>query len=392
MDFSGTFTSKLPRVKTTIFSVMSALAQETGAVNLSQGFPDFPMAPELVEALYDAAKNGHNQYAPMPGYLPLRKAVADMKSALYSCTYHPETEITITAGGTQAIFTAITTFIREGDEVMIFEPAYDCYVPAISLVGGVPKFIQLEGPDYQVPWASVKKLLNQRTRMIILNSPHNPTGALLSAQDMEQLSKILKGKDVIILSDEVYAHLLYDGLDHQSVCRYPELAQRALVVGSFGKTYHCTGWKVGYIAAPEALTEAFRKVHQYNVFSVNTPAQVAFAKVLSRPETYLHLSAFYGQKRDLFFSLMEGLPFQFKPVQGGYFALANYGRFSKMPDVEFAKMLTKEAGVATIPLSPFYTQGKDEQWLRFCFAKTDETLQEAAKRLKNWAKNHPSTS
>lgn len=386
MEFSGTISSKLPRVKTTIFSVMSALAQETGAVNLSQGFPDFPMDSGLIDAMAEAARNGHNQYAPMPGYFPLREAIAKMKSELYSCAYNPETEITITAGGTQAIFTAITAFIREGDEVMIFEPAYDCYVPAIALAGGVPKFVQLEGPDYSVPWASVKKLLNQRTRMIILNSPHNPTGALLSAQDMEQLEKMIKGKDILVLSDEVYAHLLYDGLEHQSVCRFPELAKKAMVVGSFGKTYHCTGWKVGYLAAPEALTEAFRKVHQYNVFSVNTPAQVAFASFLNRPETYLHLAEFYGRKRDLFFSLMKGLPFKFKPVQGGYFALAKYGHFSDASDVDFAKTLTREAGVATIPLSPFYTQGKDEHYLRFCFAKTDDTLQAAANRLKDWAR------
>lgn len=366
---------------------MSALAQETGAVNLSQGFPDFPMDPGLIDAMAEAARAGHNQYAPMPGYFPLREAIANMKSELYSCAYNPETEITITAGGTQAIFTAITAFIQEGDEVMIFEPAYDCYVPAIALAGGIPKFVQLEAPDYRIPWASVKKLLSQRTRMIILNSPHNPTGALLSAQDMEQLGKMLRGKDVLVLSDEVYAHLLYDGRDHQSVCRFPELAQRSLVVGSFGKTYHCTGWKVGYLAAPEALSEAFRKVHQYNVFSVHLPAQVAFASFLNRRETYLHLSAFYGGKRDLFFSMMQGLPFKFKPVQGGYFALAQYGHFSDAPDVAFAQTLTREAGVATIPLSSFYTQGKDEKCLRFCFAKTDDTLQEAATRLKFWAQS-----
>lgn len=384
MDFSGSLVSKLPQVKTTIFSEMTALAEQHQAVNLSQGFPDFDMDPALLACYEEASRKGYNQYAPMAGWLPLRENLASMLNNLYSCPYDPGTEITITAGGTQALFTAIMAFVREGDEVVVFEPAYDSYVPAITLAGGIPKFIRLEGPDFSIPWQAVRKVLNQRSRMVILNTPHNPTGKVWSAQDMEQLAQLLRGKDIIVLSDEVYGHILYDGLEHQSVCRFPELATRSIVVGSFGKTYHCTGWKVGFAAGPTQLMQEFRKVHQFNVFSVNTPAQMAFASVLSQPETYLKLPAFYGTKRDFFLSCMKDLPFLFRPVQGSYFALADYSPVSDENDRDFAIRLTREAGVATVPLSAFYSKSKDEKLLRFCFAKKEETIQEAADRLKKW--------
>ncbi|MBL7922860.1 MAG: aminotransferase class I/II-fold pyridoxal phosphate-dependent enzyme, partial [Bacteroidia bacterium] len=285
-EFKGTLRSKLPKAGTTIFSIMSGLATETGAINLSQGFPGFPVSGRLIELYHDAMKAGHNQYAPMPGILPLRERIAEKMQDLYSCSYHPETEITITAGGTQALYTAISAFIHEGDEVIVLEPAYDSYIPAIEVAGGIPVHIHLKPPSYSIPWEEIKKLISQRTRMIIVNTPQNPTGSILTAKDMLQLEKITEGTDIIVLSDEVYEHIIFDGYEHQSVARFPKLASRSLVVYSFGKTFHATGWKTGYCCGPANLMKEFRKVHQFTVFSVNTPLQHALAAYMKDKSTY----------------------------------------------------------------------------------------------------------
>src|ERR1700744_2857032 len=290
--------SKLPQAGTTIFTVMSALAGEVGAINLSQGFPDYETSPELIELVNQAMKNGYNQYAPMAGYMPLREEISRKTERLYGARYNPDTEITITAGGTQAIFTAISAVINPNDEVIIFEPAFDCYAPAIKVMGGVVKALELHPPDYRIPWDMVKKLVNNKTRLIILNSPHNPTSTILHKEDIEQLSAIVRNQDIFILSDEVYEHLIYDGEEHQSIARYPELVERSFIVASFGKLFHATGWKVGYCLAPAYLMEEFRKVHQFLVFSVNTPMQHAFAQYLRNEEVYTTLPELFQEKRD----------------------------------------------------------------------------------------------
>ena len=381
MNFQGSIKSKLHKTGTTIFSIMSGLANEYGAINLSQGFPDFEVSKELIGLVNKHMLDGHNQYAPMPGYRPLRLKIANKIQKLYSASYDPDTEITITSGGTQAIYAAITAIIKEGDEVIVFEPAYDCYVPAIELNGGIPVQLQLKGPDFHIDWNEVKKMVNQKTRMIMINSPHNPTGAILTARDMHQLEKITHNRDIIILSDEVYEHVIFDGFEHQSVMRYPKLAERSFVVFSFGKTFHATGWKTGYCVAPEKLMTEFRKVHQFMVFSVNTPIQMALADFMDDAQHYSGIQQFYQQKRDLFLNLIKSSKFKPLSCSGSYFQLLDYSAVSDEKDTDFAVRLTKEYGVAAIPVSVFYKNPVDNRLLRFCFAKEPSTLEAAAKKL-----------
>jgi len=381
MKFPGVLRSKLPKQGTTIFTVMSGLAREHGAVNLSQGFPDFSIPERLVELTHSFMRKGMNQYSPMQGVLALRERLAEKVEELYSASYDPEKEITITAGGTQAIFTAISAFINEGDEVIIFEPAYDCYVPSIEVHGGKPVFVQMNLSGELIDWEKVKRLINQRTRMIIINTPHNPSGRVMTAADMMKLQKLTDNTDIIILSDEVYEHIIFDGLEHQSVARYPKLAERSVIVSSFGKTYHNTGWKMGHVMAPAELMKEFRKVHQFNVFSVNTPAQHALAEFLDDREHYLELGAFYQEKRNRFVHLLEGSNFKILPSEGTYFQLLDYSKISEEKDTDYAIRLTKEVGVASIPVSVFYHEKNTDKFLRFCFAKEDETLEKAAEKL-----------
>lgn len=381
MHYPSSINSKLPNTGTTIFTVMSALAKEHKAVNLSQGFPDFNPHPVLVEEIEKAMRGPFNQYAPMAGYLPLREAIAAKTQKLHTAAIDPESEITITAGGTQAIFTAILSVIREDDEVILFAPAYDSYAPAVELAGGKAIFYDLESPDFKPDWQKVKRLINQRTKMMIINTPHNPTGTMLQSSDMAELEKLIKGSDIILLSDEVYEHIIFDGKKHNSVLRYPKLAERSFVIGSFGKTYHTTGWKVGYCIAPQNLMAEFRKVHQFNVFSVNSIAQVAFAEILKREELYLELSAFYQQKRDFFRRAIQSSRFKLLACEGTYFQLVSYRKISEERDLEFVRRLTKDFGVAAIPISVFYRSHTDDSIIRFCFAKEEDTLKKAADLL-----------
>jgi methionine transaminase len=373
--------SKLPQTGTTIFTTMSALANEVGAINLSQGFPDFETSPELIKLANAALKKGHNQYAPMAGVQALREQIAKKTEKLYGTTYNPDTEITITAGGTQAIFTAITAMIHPMDEVIIFEPAYDSYAPAIKLMGGIVKSLELEPPDYRISWDMVKRLINNKTKMIILNSPHNPTATILHKEDIDELSNLVKTQDIWILSDEVYEHLIYDGETHHSMAMYPELQQRSFIVASFGKPFHATGWKVGYCMAPALLMSEFRKVHQFLVFSVNTPIQYALAEYLKDENHYLELPAFFQQKRDYFRKGLEQSKFKLLPCSGSYFQSVTYKDITDEKDSDFALRLTREFGVASIPVSGFYSKGTDHHVLRFCFAKRQETLDKAVDRL-----------
>jgi len=373
--------SKLPQTGTTIFTVMSALAAEVGAINLSQGFPDFNTSPELIKLVNTAMKKGHNQYAPMPGVMALREQIAQKTEKLYGAKYNPDTEITITAGGTQAIFTAITAVVNPNDEVIIFEPAFDCYAPAIKLMGGVVKSLELTPPDYKIPWEMVKRLINQKTRMIILNTPHNPTATILTREDIDELTALVKSRDILILSDEVYEHLIYDGETHHGMARYADLRQRSFVVASFGKPFHATGWKVGYCMAPAFLMQEFRKVHQFLVFSVNAPIQYAIAEYLKDENSYLSLPDFFQQKRDHFRKGLEQSRFKLLPCSGSYFQSVTYNDITDEKDSDFALRLTKEIGVASIPTSAFYTHGTDHHVLRFCFAKRQETLDKAVDRL-----------
>ncbi|MBK7432044.1 MAG: methionine aminotransferase [Bacteroidia bacterium] len=378
--FPNHIKSKLPQVGTTIFSVMSALANEYKAINLSQGFPNFEVSEELVSLMNHYMKKGMNQYAPMQGIISLRERIAEKVQDLYGAVYNPETEINITSGGTQAIYTAITAMIREGDEVVIFEPAYDCYAPAIQLAGGIPVYIQLTAPDYSIDWTKVKKLITQKTKMIIINTPHNPAGTIMTAADMKELEKITSNSEITIISDEVYEHILFDGLRHESVMRYPKLAERSFVVFSFGKTYHTTGWKMGYCLAPENLMTEFRRVHQFVVFSSTTFAQYALADFMKN-KNYLELPAFYQEKRDYFLKLISGSKFKFIPSKGSYFQSLDYSDITKEKDFDFAVRLTKENGIASVPVSAFYNKKNDYKMLRFCFAKTNETLEQAAEKL-----------
>ena len=373
--------SKLPNSGISIFAKMTALANQHGAINLAQGFPDFLSSVKLIENVYAAMRRGNNQYAPMPGVLSLREKIAEKVATIYGRNYSPESEITITAGATQAIYTSITAIIREGEEVIIFEPAYDSYAPAIRLSGGIPVPVELHAPDYKIDWEIVKKSVSQRTRMIMLNTPHNPTGSVLSKDDMLQLEKIVAGKDIFILSDEVYEHIIFDKKRHESVLYFPNLCERSIVIFSFGKTYHNTGWKIGYILAPEFITKEIRAVHQFEVFSVNTPIQHALAEFMQDPNEYLKVQAFYEQKRNLFNNSMKGSRFKIKPASGTYFQLADYSAISDKSDMDFAEELCIQHKVAAIPLSPFYRQGSNDKILRFCFAKQDETLEKAASIL-----------
>jgi methionine transaminase len=373
--------SKLPQVGTTIFTVMSSLAAKHEAVNLGQGFPDFPMHGELVNRVHEAMENGFNQYVHMNGYIPLRQALAEKVQALYHTSVDPETQITVTPGGTYAIYTALTAALQPGDEVIVFEPAYDSYIPNIEINGAVPVLINLKFPDYSIDWEEVRRKITPRTRMLMLNTPHNPTGAVWSALDIEQLRALVKDTNIIIVSDEVYEHLIFDGLAHQSILRYPDLMERSFVCFSFGKVFHCTGWKLGYcIAAPALMTE-FRKVHQFNCFSCNTPAQVGIARFLENKDVYLSLGGFLQKKRDYFMQLMKATPFTPLASHGSYFQCYTYERFSDEADADLAIRLTKEYGVATIPISAFYKKGNNDKVLRFCFAKKEATLELAAERL-----------
>ena len=381
MEFKGTIKSKLPKTGTTIFSVMTALATENNAINLAQGFPDFACSPKLIEGVNHYMKSGFNQYAPMPGVLKLREKIAAKTEEIYSANYDPETEITVTPGGTHALYAAISAFVHEGDEVIVIEPCYDSYVPAIELNGGRPIFAELKFPDYKVDWNELKKLVNYKTRMIIINTPHNPTGTTLNAQDMMRLEKMVKNTEIIILSDEVYEHIIFDGVEHQSVARYPSLAERSIIVSSFGKTYHTTGWKLGYVLAPKKLTAEFRKVHQFMCFSANTPMQYAIADYMDDKNAYLSLSAFYEEKRDLFQKLIKGSKFKLMPCEGSYFQSLNYSKITQEKDLDFATRLTKDFKVASIPTSVFYHKKNDNHVLRFCFAKQNETLEMAAEKL-----------
>ena len=380
-EFQGSYRSKLPRTGVTIFTEMSRLAAEQGAINLSQGFPDFSCSERLISSVEKHLRKGHNQYAPMEGLMSLREAVAEKIEDLYSAKYDPESEITITAGATQAIYTAIASVISEGDEVIIFTPAYDCYAPAIELNGGKPVYIQLSTPDYSIDWEQVKKVINQRTKMVILNTPHNPTGSILSMEDMMKLEKLISNSDIIVVSDEVYEHIIFDGYEHQSVARFPKLAQRSFIISSFGKTYHTTGWKLGYCLAPHNLMTEFRKAHQYIVFAVNTPLQHAYAEHLKLKDEYLKLGAFYQEKRDFFVKLLKGSNFTIRPASGTYFQLLGYEKITDEQDVEWSRELTIKKKIASIPVSVFYHKNVDEHVLRFCFAKNNDTLEKAAEIL-----------
>lgn len=373
--------SKLPEVGTTIFTVMSALATEYKAVNLGQGFPDFAMSAELTGLVNEAMQNGYNQYSPMPGWMPLREAIAEKVQFLYSAAVNPDTEITITPGGTYAIYTALTTVLQPGDEVIVFEPAYDSYIPNIVVNGATPVRINLQFPEYKINWSEVRQKITARTRMIMLNSPHNPTGAVLSENDIQELRSIVRDTNIIIVSDEVYEHIIFDDVQHQSILRYPDLLQRSFVCFSFGKVYHCTGWKLGYCIAPAEFTKEFRKVHQFNCFSCHTPSQVALAAFLRKRDSYLTLGSFLQKKRDYFLQLMQNTRFTMLDSKGSYFICAQYNRISDESDRDFAIRITKEFGVAVIPVSAFYQQGTDNKVVRFCFGKKDETLALAAERL-----------
>lgn len=373
--------SKLPSVGTSIFSVMSALANARGAINLSQGFPDFSMDPRLKALVTEAMSKGINQYAPASGLPVLREQIVQLAEECYGSQYDPETEVTVTSGGTEALFCAIAATIHDGDEVIVFEPCYDSYVPVIELFGGVPIYVPLDFPDYKINWQNVKKRVSSRTRMIILNSPHNPTGSTLTEADMAELAKIVQANPIVILSDEVYEHIIFDGESHQSILRHKELAKRSFVVSSFGKTFHATGWKVGYCLAPEHLTKEFRKIHQFVTFSTSTPFQWAIAEYMKDRSAIHGLRDFYQTKRDYFLQLMKQSRFEPLSSKGTYFQLMRYNQISDKGDRAFAEWMTTEKGVAAIPVSVFYHSGEDNKVLRFCFAKENATLEKAAEIL-----------
>ncbi|MDP3759371.1 MAG: pyridoxal phosphate-dependent aminotransferase [Ramlibacter sp.] len=373
--------TKFPTMGTTIFTVMSALATEKGAVNLGQGFPDFDCDPRLVDAVTDAMRKGLNQYPPMPGVPALRAAVAAKIEAMYGHNYDPASEVTITAGATQAIITAILAVVRPGDEVIVLEPCYDSYVPNIELAGGIAVRVPLTPGTFRPDFDRIAAAINGRTRAILVNSPHNPSATVWSGSDMLKLQELLEPTDVLLISDEVYEHMVFDGQEHQSAARFPGLAARAFIVSSFGKTYHVTGWKVGYVAAPQALTAEFRKVHQFNVFTVNTPVQHGLAAYMADAQPYLQLPAFYQRKRDLFREGLARTKFRVLPSEGSYFQCVDISAVSSLNEADFCKWLTTEIGVAAIPLSAFYGNGFDQRVVRFCFAKKEETLHSALDRL-----------
>jgi len=378
---SSGLTSKLPNLPTSIFTIMSGLAKQHNALNLSQGFPNFNTDNTLIELVTKAMKEGHNQYAPMKGIFALREVIAKKIESLYKAKYDPGFEITITVGATEAIYSSISAFVWPGDEVIVFKPAYDCYEPAIITNGGKPVFVQMEGKEYSIDWDAFKSKLNDKTRMVIINSPHNPSGRVFSRVDMLKLQECLQGTNVLLLSDEAYEHITFDGNNHQSAALFPDLFSRSIICASFGKTFHSTGWKMGYCVAPKALMKEIQKIHEFNVFSVNHPVQVALAIYLEEPQNYLGLGAYFQKKRDLFLNAISSSRFKYIPSQGTYFQLLDYAAITDEYDVELAKRLTVEKGLASIPISVFNCNGEDNGQLRFCFAKTDETLLEAAKIL-----------
>lgn len=374
--------SRLPDIGTSIFAVMSKMAADHGAINLSQGFPDFQVDPVLIDLIHRFMKEGHNQYAPMPGVPALRSVIAEVISKTYNCTVNAETDITVTAGGTQALFASIAAVIHPGDEVILFDPAYDSYNPAIRLNGGMPLHINLTYPDFSIDWDQVKANITPRTRMIMINTPHNPSGAVLSAQDLQMLEQIAEENDLIVLSDEVYERIIFDNLRHESVLHYPKLAARSIAVFSFGKTFHATGWKVGYTVAPESLTREIRKAHQFITFSVNTPVQLALAEYMKDPKHYLNLGKFYQAKRDYFLEGIKGSSFEPIACHGSYFQTLSYRSISSLPDRQMAEELTVKNKVASIPVSVFYNDKTDNKLLRFCFAKSEPTLDKAMEILR----------
>lgn len=373
--------SRLPQVGTTIFTVMSALATQHGAVNLGQGFPDFDCDPALVDAVTAAMRAGHNQYPPMAGVPALREAVAAKIEGLYGHRYDPGTEVTITAGATQAILTTILALVHPGDDVIVLDPCYDSYEPNIVLAGARAVHVPLTARTFRPDFEAIRRAMTPRTRAILVNTPHNPSASVWTAGDMAELAAVVRNTGVLVIADEVYEHMVFDGQQHESVSRHPELAARSVVVSSFGKTFHVTGWKVGYVAAPAALSAEFRKVHQFNVFTVNTPTQHALAQYLADPAPYLGLPAFYQRKRDLFRAGLARTRLTLLPSQGSYFQCVDYSAVSDLPEEAFCRWLTTEVGVAAIPLAAFYADGRDQRLARFCFAKRDETLQLALDRL-----------
>ncbi|WP_201741812.1 methionine aminotransferase [Flagellimonas alvinocaridis] len=373
--------SKLPQVGTTIFTTIGQLAQEHNAINLSQGFPNFNPDPKLLELVGESFKKGHNQYAPMQGVLSLREAISEKTEHLYGHFYRPESEITVTAGATQAIFTTIAAFVRQNDEVIVIEPAFDCYEPAITLFGGKSIPVVLEGNDFKMNWSAFKSAISPKTKMVIINNPHNPTGTIWSKSDMVQLQDILRDTNIILLSDEVYEHIVFDGKPHQSVAKYPDLAARAVICSSFGKTFHATGWKMGYCVAPKPLMQEFQKVHQFNVFSVNHAMQVALAQYVKDPKHYVNLGSFYQEKRDVFLKGIKGSRFKMIPSGGTYFQLLEYSDITDEKDTVFAERLIKQHKLASIPVSVFCKADYDQKFLRFCFAKTNDVLDKACQIL-----------
>lgn len=375
------FSSKLPQTPNNIFSEMSALANKHQAINLSQGFPDYDIDPALIKLVNQEMLKGNNQYAPMPGILSLRESVSEKIQALHNSYYSPETEITITAGGTQAIYTAIATVIKPNDEAIIFEPAYDCYAPTVRAFGGLVKPYEMTPPFYDIDWSMVKRLVTANTKLIIINSPQNPCGRILKEEDIKQLKIITENTDILIISDEVYEHIIFDGQQHLSLSQFPELKERTFITASFGKLFHCTGWKVGYCVAPEMLMKEFRKIHQFLVFSVNTPIQHALHSYLNSNQSYLELAGFFQNKRDLFRSLLKSSKFTLLRCEGSYFQNVSYENISAEKDVDIAVRIAKDYKVACIPNSSFYARNTDFKTLRFCFAKKDETLEKAAELL-----------
>lgn len=374
--------SRLPDISTSIFAIMSKMAADHGAINLSQGFPDFNVDPVVIDLIHQYMKAGHNQYAPMPGAPALRNVIAAVISKTYNHKVNPETEITISAGATEALYAAIAAFVHPGDEVIVFDPAYDSYNPAIRLNGGVPVHINLRYPDFSIDWEEVKSRISSRTRMIMVNTPQNPSGAVLSSQDLKKLESLAEEHDLIVLSDEVYERIIFGNIRHESVLHYPNLAKRSIAVFSFGKTFHATGWKVGYAIAPEALTREIRKMHQFITFSVNTPVQLALAEYMQTPDHYENLGSFYQQKRDYFLEGIKGSSFEPMPCHGSYFQSLSYKNISSIPDRQMAEELTIKHKVASIPVSVFYSDKTDNKLLRFCFAKSEQTLDQAMEILR----------
>ena len=382
MSFAQAIRSKLPAGGVSIFAVMTRLANEVGAINLSQGFPDFETSPELIDTVAKYMREGFNQYAPMPGVVALREALSTKIERLYGRRYDPVTEITVTTGATEALFVALTAFVHPGDEVLMFQPAYDSYPPAVILSGGQPVYVTLRYPDYRIDWDEVRRAVTPRTRVIMVNSPHNPTGMMWSAEDVRELARVLQGTDAVVIADEVYEHIVFDGARHESFARYPEIADRAVVISSFAKTYHTTGWKVGYCAAPAALTSEIQSIHQWVTFAVNHPAQMAYADVVRGNPECRDVTTFYQGRRDTFRSLIQGSRFKTMACRGTFFQMLDYSAITDEGDADFALRLTREHGVAAIPISPFLSGGEPAgPVLRFCFAKRDATLERAAERL-----------